>query len=734
MFRADRVGRRRPHWRLFTLALIFVSSAVEAQIEVQEGGDPLFPALTTLRVAVEEANAVPGESTIGFAAPLQAATIGLTSPLDTIVEDLTIDGRGGDDVVTIDGSNAGTESILELGSGITTELLDINLVDGDVTVPADSTLIFELDSPRVITSDAGYKGGGALTKRGDGTLTLSSGDNEAFGSIAVEGGRLALDISDSVGSDPSVSTGSVLELRVESAVDDYASVISGAGAFDKSGNGRLEFTNPQTYTGGTTVSGGVLSSQNLPLDRALAISAGATLEFDVPMGAMTPVSGAITGAGSIDKSGSGVLVFSGSNGFTGDTTLRSGEIQGPGTSIPGNVQMSGGTEIEFTDTGTSTYSGSGMLSLTGDNSGFVGTLDIQSGTVSGNVASLPDRITNAAALIFNQGSNASYAGVISGEGGVTKSGSGTLTITNDQSYTGATMISAGRLNTNATLAGAVNVGSGATLGGTGVVAGPITVSGTIAPGVENSPEPTLDTILTAQASVSFEANSTFRPILFENRVANQLRALGEVTIDPSATLDPSFANITAGSEFTVLRASAFTVLDPDEPFQVPEFAFVSITQMIEDVGGESMLNLIIESGGPALPLADTANQFQVARALDTTDANSTLADAISSLKGSSLTPDQARAVFDDISPEVVGGFASTRLSVARRVNDQIQAIKSPLGLGWKNVVWQKVTLFDALIKLLGWTVTALAISLGAPFWFDLLRKLVNIRSSGNKPE
>ncbi|MFP8881911.1 MAG: autotransporter-associated beta strand repeat-containing protein, partial [Myxococcota bacterium] len=481
--------------------------------------------------------------------------------------------------------------------------------------------------------------------------------------------------------------GSVLELRVDADVDDHASVISGAGAFDKSGDGRLEFTNSQTYTGGTTVSGGVLSSQNLPLDRALAISAGATLEFDVPMGAMTPVSGAITGAGRIDKSGSGVLVFSGSNGFTGNTTLSSGEIQGPGTSIPGNVQMSGGTKIEFTDTGTSTYSGvltsnatallrmtgSGMLSLTGDNSGFVGTLDIQSGTVSGNVASLPDRITNAAALIFNQVSNASYAGVISGEGGVTKSGSGTLTITDDQSYTGVTTISAGRLNTNATLAGAVNVASGATLGGTGVVAGPITVSGTIAPGVEDSPEPTLDTILTAQASVSFEANSTFRPILFENGVANQLRALGEVTIDSSATLDPSFANITAGREFTVLRASAFTTLDPDEPFQVPEFAFVSITQMIEDVGGESMLNLIIESGGSALPLADTANQFQVARALDTTDANSTLADAISSLKGSSLTPDQARAVFDEISPEVVGGFASTRLSVARRVNDQVQA-------------------------------------------------------------
>lgn len=35
-----------------------------------------------------------------------------------------------------------------------------------------------------------------------------------------------------------------------------------------------------------------------------------------------------------------------------------------------------------------------------------------------------------------------------------------------------------------------------------------------------------------------------------------------------------------------------------------------------------------------------------------------------------------------------------------------------------------------LLKLVGWLVTALAVSLGAPFWFDLLKKLVAIRSGG----
>jgi hypothetical protein len=36
--------------------------------------------------------------------------------------------------------------------------------------------------------------------------------------------------------------------------------------------------------------------------------------------------------------------------------------------------------------------------------------------------------------------------------------------------------------------------------------------------------------------------------------------------------------------------------------------------------------------------------------------------------------------------------------------------------------------------LLGWLITAFAVSLGAPFWFDLLNKFVNVRASGKPPE
>ena len=62
---------------------------------------------------------------------------------------------------------------------------------------------------------------------------------------------------------------------------------------------------------------------------------------------------------------------------------------------------------------------------------------------------------------------------------------------------------------------------------------------------------------------------------------------------------------------------------------------------------------------------------------------------------------------------------------------EIRQTNQLLGLGWGSGVcysgWQIPVAF------VGWLVTALAISLGAPFWFDLLGKLVQLRETGPKP-
>jgi hypothetical protein len=43
-------------------------------------------------------------------------------------------------------------------------------------------------------------------------------------------------------------------------------------------------------------------------------------------------------------------------------------------------------------------------------------------------------------------------------------------------------------------------------------------------------------------------------------------------------------------------------------------------------------------------------------------------------------------------------------------------------------------IFGWLLKGVGWLVTGLATSQGAPFWYDLLNKVVNLRSSGAVPK
>lgn len=59
------------------------------------------------------------------------------------------------------------------------------------------------------------------------------------------------------------------------------------------------------------------------------------------------------------------------------------------------------------------------------------------------------------------------------------------------------------------------------------------------------------------------------------------------------------------------------------------------------------------------------------------------------------------------------------------INEDIAGTNSLMGLGWKG----KKPGFAAFM---GWIITALAISLGSPFWFDLLSKMMNLRGSGNK--
>jgi hypothetical protein len=77
-------------------------------------------------------------------------------------------------------------------------------------------------------------------------------------------------------------------------------------------------------------------------------------------------------------------------------------------------------------------------------------------------------------------------------------------------------------------------------------------------------------------------------------------------------------------------------------------------------------------------------------------------------------------------------FYKAKAQFSTLMNENIAAIRSPLGLGWDTVQWPAENKGQWwLYKFIGWLTTAMAVSLGAKFWFDLLRQLVNFRNSAS---
>ncbi|MEI9419655.1 autotransporter domain-containing protein [Mesorhizobium sp. Cs1299R1N1] len=263
-------------------------------------------------------------------------------------------------------------------------------------------------------------------------------------------------------------------------------------ALTKAGAGTLILTADNTYTGGTTISGGTLQignggttgsiTGNVVNDSVLAFNRSDAMSF----------AGNISGSGAVQQIGSGTTILTGANTYTGGTTISGGTLIGNTTSLQGNIlnnaaltfdQSSAGSFAGvISGTGALTKDGAGALTLTGANTYTGGTI-ITAGTLIGNTTSLQGNIANNAALIFDQIATGTYAGVISGSGSLTKAGAGELILTgNSSAYSGTTDIAAGLLAINGSLGGVINF-SGGTLGGSGSL-GNVTIAsgGSIAPG------------------------------------------------------------------------------------------------------------------------------------------------------------------------------------------------------------------------------------------------------------
>jgi autotransporter-associated beta strand protein len=178
-----------------------------------------------------------------------------------------------------------------------------------------------------------------------------------------------------------------------------------------------------------------------------------------------------SGPSALTMAGSGTLLLSGANAYGGDTVVAAGTLKlGNAAALPQGVN-------------------SGNLSL-------FGTLDLNNFSPNLNGLSGNGVVTSSAAgsptlTVGDNNATSTFGGVI--QNGVatalalTKTGSGTLSLTGSNTYTGPTAINAGGLVVGGSLGStAVTVGGGARLGGTGSIGGTVVVLGGATPSTQGA--------------------------------------------------------------------------------------------------------------------------------------------------------------------------------------------------------------------------------------------------------
>jgi autotransporter-associated beta strand protein len=321
-----------------------------------------------------------------------------------------------------------------------------------------------------------------------GTLAISTSGSlgNTTGTLTFDGGTLqAGAINLTVANNAHVNaTGGTIDNNA--AVFTYAGVISGPGGMtitNSGGSGGTIFTNTNTYTGGTTINhnavleigfGGTTGSivGNVLDNGSLAFGRADTLTF----------AGMISGAGGVGQFGSGTLVLTGANSYTGGTsivfgTLTVGNNNALGT---GTLAMAAGTTLSFLNTGNF------------------------------NIAN-PIAITGDPTFTPPSGTRQTLSGVISdgsSPGTVEISGAGTLVLAATNTYTGATNVNSGVLDVTGSIATSslTTVSNGAMLIGTGTLGNTqINSGGTFAPGAAGAP----GTSMTVAGNLAFQSGAIY---------------------------------------------------------------------------------------------------------------------------------------------------------------------------------------------------------------------------------
>jgi fibronectin-binding autotransporter adhesin len=344
-----------------------------------------------------------------------------------------------------------------------------------------------LDLTDPITSSVGggiEKTGSGILKLGDTTLTSNFN-----GGFQLSAGTVQFGSTAGVGSDGMTFAGGTATSITSTVTVTNSGAIIGSftlGNLNLSGNYSLSVSNPTltVLTSSTTTFGGVISDSG----------------------------------GGFTKAGSGTLVLSGSNTFTGAASVAAGTLKiGASGGVPASmkVQMS---------TSTATAS-------TFDASGF----DISLGSLSGGSTASTVLIDGHTLTIGTLNTSTTFAGNFSGTtGALVKQGTGTLTLLGNNSATGSVSVLNGTLSI-------ANVALGGPLGNDGLVIGAVSTSGTLQYTDGNA---------TAARAVTFAGSGGTLSVTNSTATLNLSGAIsgtGAITKDGAGTLVLSGTNTFSGA-------------------------------------------------------------------------------------------------------------------------------------------------------------------------------------------
>ncbi|MGV3663627.1 MAG: autotransporter-associated beta strand repeat-containing protein [Prosthecobacter sp.] len=212
----------------------------------------------------------------------------------------------------------------------------------------------------------------------------------------------------------------------------------------------------QTVNGNTAVSG-LTGGLNIVLNNTGNVSGTHTWNVSGTQTATLQSTAILSGPGSLTKAGTGTLVFTAVNTYSGDTVVNEGELQlntTGGQAIAGNLTVNGGTarllQSSQINPASTLQVGSGTFALQTFNQ-TMANVRLTGGSITGTTGVL----TSTNAFDLQAGTVSSILG---GSAGVVKTTSGTVTLSGLNTYTGGTMVSGGTLI--ATRSGALGTNSG----------------------------------------------------------------------------------------------------------------------------------------------------------------------------------------------------------------------------------------------------------------------------------